>query len=89
MLVTVSYIKKGLGLRWLSFRYDLSSDEGWSSSPWIELGDWTRFLYNNYDFYEGNKVHWEHFYRRDRFVVIRFWLMCLRLKWMRFKRTNF
>ena len=20
------------------------------------------FLYNNYDFYEGNKVHWEHFY---------------------------
>ena len=23
------------------------------------------------------------------FVVIRFWLMCLRLKWMRFKRTNF
>ena len=49
-------------MRWLSFRYDLSSDEGWSSSPWIELGDWTRFLYNNYDFYEGNKVHWEHFY---------------------------
>lgn len=54
--------KEGTWMRWLSFRYDLSSDEGWSSSPWIELGDWTRFLYNNYDFYEGNKVHWEHFY---------------------------
>lgn len=47
--------KEGTWMRWLSFRYDLSSDEGWSSSPWIELGDWTRFLYNNYDFYEGNK----------------------------------
>ena len=45
--------KEGTWMRWLSFRYDLSSDEGWSSSPWIELGDWTRFLYNNYDFYEG------------------------------------
>ena len=49
-------------MRWLSFRYDLTSDEGWSSSPWIELGDWTRFLYNNYNFYEGNNIHWEHFY---------------------------
>ena len=36
-------------MRWLSFRYDLTSDEGWSSSPWIELGDWTRFVYNNYN----------------------------------------
>lgn len=54
--------KEGTWMRWLSFRYDLTSDEGWSSSPWIELGDWTRFLYNNYNFYEGNRVHWEHFY---------------------------
>lgn len=50
-------------MRWLSFRYDLTSDEGWSSSPWIELGDWTRFVYNNYNFYEGNNGHWENFYR--------------------------
>ena len=48
-------------MRWLSFRYDLTSDEGWSSSPWIELGDWTRFVYNNYNFYEGNNGHWENF----------------------------
>lgn len=54
--------KEGTWMRWLSFRYDLASDEGWSSSPWIELGDWTRFLYTNYNFYEGNVVHWEHFY---------------------------
>ena len=38
--------KEPTWMRWLSFRYDLSSDEGWSSSPWIELGDWTRFLYS-------------------------------------------
>lgn len=56
------FYKEGTWMRWLSFRYDLTSDEGWSSSPWIELGDWTRFLYNGYDFYEGNVVHWEHFY---------------------------
>lgn len=54
--------KEGGWMRWLSFRYDLSSDEGWSSSPWIELGDWTRFVYSNYDFYEGNRLHWETFY---------------------------
>ena len=45
--------KEGTWMRRLSFRYDLTSDEGWSSSPWIELGDWTRFLYNNYNFYEA------------------------------------
>ena len=54
--------KEPTWMRWLSFRYDLTSDEGWSSSPWIELGDWTRFLYSNYNFYEGNNQHWEYFY---------------------------
>lgn len=54
--------KEPTWMRWLSFRYDLSSDEGWSSSPWIELGDWTRFLYTNYNFNEGNNQHWEFFY---------------------------
>jgi len=54
--------KEGTWMRWLSFRYDLGSDEGYSPSPWIELGDWTRFNYTNYNFYEGNNVHWEHFY---------------------------
>src|SRR5690606_10960478 len=36
--------------------------EGWSSSPWTELGDWTRFNYVNYNFWEGNNIHWEDFY---------------------------
>src|SRR4051812_9279090 len=40
--------------RWIYFRLDLTSDEGFSKSPWIELGDWTRFQYINYNFWEGN-----------------------------------
>lgn len=55
--------KEGTWMRWLSFRYDLTSDEGWSSSPWNELANWVKFDYANYNFYEGNNVHLEHFYR--------------------------
>lgn len=40
--------------RWMYFRLDLTSDEGFSKSPWIELADWTRFQYINYNFWEGN-----------------------------------
>jgi hypothetical protein len=58
-----SLYKEGTWMRWLSFRYDLTSDEGWSSSPWIELADWTKFLYNNYFFWEGDLEHWEDFYK--------------------------
>lgn len=58
-----SFYKEGTWMRWLSFRYDLTSDEGWSMSPWNELADWTRFTYNNYNFWEGNNQHWETFYR--------------------------
>jgi SusD family. len=57
-----SLYKEGTWMRWLSFRYDLASDEGWSTSPWNELADWTRFNYVNYNFFEGNNVHWSHFY---------------------------
>ncbi|GHT45429.1 membrane protein [Bacteroidia bacterium] len=54
--------KCGGWMRWLSFRYDLGSDEGWSSSPWNELAEWTHFNYVNYNFWEGNNEHWEEFY---------------------------
>ncbi|MDR2805306.1 MAG: RagB/SusD family nutrient uptake outer membrane protein [Dysgonamonadaceae bacterium] len=54
--------KCGGWMRWLSFRYDLGSDEGWSTSPWNELAEWTRFNYVNYNFWEGNREHWEEFY---------------------------
>jgi hypothetical protein len=48
------FYKPGTYSRWLWFRLDLASDEGFSSSPWVELADWTRFIYNNYNFWEGN-----------------------------------
>ncbi|GHU55998.1 membrane protein [Bacteroidia bacterium] len=54
--------KEGGWMRWLSFRYDLGGDEGWSSSPWNELAEWTHFNYVNYNFWEGNNLHWETFY---------------------------
>ncbi|MCU4155637.1 RagB/SusD family nutrient uptake outer membrane protein [Carboxylicivirga sp. A043] len=48
------FYKPGLYTRWIWFRTDLTSDEAFSSSPWLELADWTRFIYNNYNFWEGN-----------------------------------
>src|SRR3546814_15904244 len=33
--------KEGNWLRWLSYRYDLISDEGWSTGPWTELDSGT------------------------------------------------
>lgn len=58
-----SLYKEGTWMRWLSFRYDLTSDEGKSLSPWVELADWCHFNYNNYNFYEGNVIHWQQFYQ--------------------------
>lgn len=48
------FYKPGTYSRWIWFRLDLTSDEALSSSPWIDLADWTRFIYNNYNFWEGN-----------------------------------
>ena len=48
------FYQNGVWNRWIYFRLDLTSDEGWSNSPWVELGDWTRFQYINYNFWEGN-----------------------------------
>jgi hypothetical protein len=57
------FYKDGLWSRWMYFRTDLTSDEGFSSSPWIELADWTRFNYVNYNFWEGNSVTWRDSYK--------------------------
>lgn len=51
--------------RWLWFRFDIASDEGFSQSPWAELKEWTQFQYGNYDFGEGNA--WSY---RDCYVAI-------------------
>lgn len=57
------FYKDGLWARWMYFRLDLTSDEGFSTSPWIELADWTRFNYINYNFWEGNGVTWRDSYK--------------------------
>ncbi|TRW24762.1 RagB/SusD family nutrient uptake outer membrane protein [Flavobacterium zepuense] len=57
------FYKDGLWSRWMYFRMDLTSDEGYSVSPWIELADWTRFNYVNYNFWEGNGVTWRDTYK--------------------------
>lgn len=57
------FYKNGGFNRWIYFRLDLTSDEGMSKSPWIELGDWTRFQYVNYNFWEGNTNTWRDFYK--------------------------
>lgn len=49
--------------RWIYFRLDLTSDEGMSKSPWVELADWTRFNYVNYNFWEGNANTWRDIYK--------------------------
>jgi hypothetical protein len=57
------FYKDGLWARWIYFRLDLTSDEGFSNSPWTELADWTRFNYINYNFWEGQVVTWRDTYK--------------------------
>ena len=56
------FYKPGTFSRWIWFRLDLTSDEGFSQSPWAELKEWTDFRYNNYDFWEGNSWTYRDFY---------------------------
>lgn len=57
------FYKPGTYARWLWFRHDLTSDEGFSQSPWAELKEWTQFRYNNYNFAEGNAVTYSECYQ--------------------------
>ena len=50
--------------RWIYFRYDLTSDEGYSKSGWVELADWTRFNYSNYNFIQGNSLVYKDHYKQ-------------------------
>jgi starch-binding outer membrane protein, SusD/RagB family len=50
--------------RWIYFRYDLTSDEGFSSSPWTDLADWTKFKYTNYNFVQGSSLIYKSFYKQ-------------------------
>lgn len=57
------FYQDGTWSRWIYFRLDLTSDEGYSISPWVELADWTRFNYVNYNFWEGNGWTWRDTYK--------------------------
>ncbi|MCX7985890.1 MAG: RagB/SusD family nutrient uptake outer membrane protein [Bacteroidales bacterium] len=50
--------------RWIYFRYDLTSDEGYSNSPWTELKNWTQFLYTNYNFIQGGLLVYKSHYKQ-------------------------
>lgn len=39
--------------RYLHWRFDLLSDEGYSMSPMVDAGNWTKFIYNNYNHSEN------------------------------------
>ena len=56
------FYKPGTFSRWLWFRLDVTSDEGFSQSPWAALKVWTHFTYNNYNFWEGNGWTYRDFY---------------------------
>ncbi len=51
-----TFYKPGGYMRWIWFRFDITSDEGFSKSPWASLKEWTQFRYSNYNFSEGNML---------------------------------
>ena len=58
------FTRVGNWARWIYFRYDLTSDEGYSNTPWSELGDWTRFKYVNYNFIQGGRTIFKGHYKQ-------------------------
>lgn len=54
-----TFYKPGGYMRWIWFRFDITSDEGYSRSPWASLKEWTQFRYSNYNFSEGNVLTYE------------------------------
>ncbi len=58
-----SFYKTGSWHRYLHWRYDLISDEGYGLSPMVEANDWTKFIYNNYNHNENNGWIWRECYR--------------------------
>lgn len=58
------FYRVGNWSRWIYFRYDITSDEGYSTSPWTELANWTKFLYSNYDFIQGGHIIYKSHYKQ-------------------------
>lgn len=67
------FTRVGNWSRWIYFRYDLTSDEGYSNTPWSELGDWTRFNYVNYNFIQGGhtifKGHYKQIFETNQIIA--------------------
>ena len=49
--------------RYLHWRFDLLSDEGYSMSPLVQTSDWTRFIYADYNHDNNQTVIWREAYR--------------------------
>lgn len=58
------FYRVGNWSRWIYFRYDLTSDEAYSNSPWTELANWTKFLYSDYDFLQGGYIIYKSHYKQ-------------------------
>ncbi len=58
------FTRVGNWSRWIYFRYDLTSDEAYSNSPWNELKDWTQFNYVNYNFIQGGETIFKGHYKQ-------------------------
>jgi hypothetical protein len=67
------FTRVGNWSRWIYFRYDLTSDEAYSNSPWNELKDWTRFKYVNYNFVQGGetiyKCHYKQIFEANQIIA--------------------
>lgn len=67
------FTRVGNWSRWIYFRYDLTSDMGYSNSPWNELKDWTRFNYVNYNFIQGGhtifKGHYKQIFQANQVIA--------------------
>ena len=66
------FYRVGNWSRWIYFRYDLTSDEGYSNSGWTEMANWTKFSYSNYDFLQGGytiyKSHYKQIYEANQVI---------------------
>lgn len=58
-----AFYRTGSWHRYLHWRLDLLSDEGYSMSPMISTGDWTKFIYADYNHNENNKWIWREAYK--------------------------
>lgn len=58
--------------RWYWFATDLRSDEGYSSSPWTDLANFTRFIQLDYNFEPSESIWTDHYrgvYRTNQIIT--------------------